>query len=424
LFWAISSHCRETWALHTDHVVAARFYLLRILRVSVVVFATLMLDGGEHIEVFSMHAAWSAKGALEFVPYFPEEGAQHHEVQHSTPAYSHGAPAAHQQVPGPYPDPPDWLMQRGGPDQPVVQHHPGGPDPHDLLMQRGGPDPPDLLMQRGGLPSPDSHDLSTSSFGSIPTHSHDLLMTRGGWPQAPGHFSNHPARPQVQIGVHHQQWNPAAAPYVGQQHHESLPGHATNEDLGARRSIPAFPEGRWQGAQEGKTPGSRRHNAMNSNMPQHRRRGGPGQQMQNNADHGWQPEYPDEPYVDIGPERVPVFTWNLKPSYTVQELQEDLLEIDFEADHVIPCGNILPGSFLLWYGEEWMAHALIVSLDGINEWLQTNGNPIRIAKWSSKSSRWSAEDIDLQVSELVLARMGSSVGAHAVPSHSCTPVYL
>lgn len=60
---------------------------------------------------------------------------------------------------------------------------------------------------------------------------------------------------------------------------------------------------------------------------------------------------------------TPVYIWNLNREYTTEQLDRDLLYIDFQPEKIISCSDICEGSFLLFYAETWMADALVISLD-------------------------------------------------------------
>eukprot|EP00927_Polykrikos_kofoidii_P041362 TRINITY_DN35271_c0_g1_i1.p1 TRINITY_DN35271_c0_g1~~TRINITY_DN35271_c0_g1_i1.p1 ORF type:complete len:324 (-),score=54.37 TRINITY_DN35271_c0_g1_i1:117-1088(-) len=95
------------------------------------------------------------------------------------------------------------------------------------------------------------------------------------------------------------------------------------------------------------------------------------------------------------PQRTPVLVWNLEPSYSKQELEDALLEIDFLPEQVITCNDLLEGSFLFFYAEKHMANAVVVSLDGTREHLRHNGEKLRLAKWNATTSQWSKEAAEL-----------------------------
>jgi len=99
---------------------------------------------------------------------------------------------------------------------------------------------------------------------------------------------------------------------------------------------------------------------------------------------GTLPHGSGQPASDRSPQMAPktlVVVWNLNPAYKDQDLQQDLLEIDFTPEKLQACTDVA-GVYVLWYDEVWLADALVISIDGTHDHLKNNGEPLRLCKWN------------------------------------------
>ena len=79
--------------------------------------------------------------------------------------------------------------------------------------------------------------------------------------------------------------------------------------------------------------------------------------------------------------RTIVVAWNLGyTKQTIEKLLNDLEYYDFKPEHLIACPDG-GGAFVMWYNEEWLANAAIVSFDGTTEYLAHNGEAVRLCKY-------------------------------------------
>jgi len=98
---------------------------------------------------------------------------------------------------------------------------------------------------------------------------------------------------------------------------------------------------------------------------------------------------PKPPVVPVvsEPNIVVVVVWNLSPSYSTDDLKNELMEIDLEPDRVEMCFEV-QGAVLLWFSEAWVANALEIVLDNTNDILQATNDDscVRAVKFDSAAS--------------------------------------
>mmetsp|Transcript_142898 Transcript_142898/g.398118 ORF Transcript_142898/g.398118 Transcript_142898/m.398118 type:complete len:298 (-) Transcript_142898:93-986(-) len=131
---------------------------------------------------------------------------------------------------------------------------------------------------------------------------------------------------------------------------------------------------------------------------------------------GMQPSPLQPPTAPPKPQTV-VVAWNLNPTYTAKELQNELSEIDFHPDKLKMCQDLLEGAFLLWFTEAWHANALIASLDDTEEHLSPReGQRLQMVRWACDSPTWNSKEIPapLQTALPKLLQAEKSVTASGV----------
>ena len=95
-----------------------------------------------------------------------------------------------------------------------------------------------------------------------------------------------------------------------------------------------------------------------------------------------------------------VIVWNLKSSYSVTELADDLYEIDFLPEELEAISSddeytlaACKGAFILHYKHDWLANAIVLSLDDNTQGhLKSDEGPIRVTSWHKGAAKAAAED--------------------------------